>query len=102
MDVTLVPGEADREAVSMLNRTKSPVILIVNKIDLLDNREQTLPAMEFFRTLHAFEEFLPVSALDEHDVKKLRELITARLPEGPSYFPADTLQTSLRGSLPQS
>jgi GTP-binding protein Era len=89
VDATLTPGEADREAVSMLNHTESPAILIVNKIDLLENREQTLPAIEFYRALHHFEDFLPVSALDENDVTKLRELITARLPEGPSYFPAD-------------
>jgi GTP-binding protein Era len=89
VDVTLTPGEADRQAVSVLNKTTSPAILIVNKIDLLENREQTLPAMEFFRGLHNFEDFLPVSALDAGDVTKLRELITARLPEGPSYFPAD-------------
>jgi len=89
VDATNTPGEADREAVSVLNHTESPVILIVNKTDLLENREQTLPAIKFFRALHKFEDFLPVSALDEEDVTKLRELITARLPEGPSYFPAD-------------
>jgi GTP-binding protein Era len=89
VDATLTPGEADREAVSMLNHTQSPAILIVNKTDLLENREQTLPAIEFFRALHAFEDFLPVSALHEGDVSKLRDLIISRLPEGPSYFPAD-------------
>jgi GTP-binding protein Era len=89
VDVTEKPGEADREAVSVLNRSSSPAILIVNKTDLLENREQTLPAIEFFRALHNFDDFLPVSALNPDDVDKLRALITARLPEGPSYFPED-------------
>ncbi len=89
VDATEKPREADREAVSVLRHTNSPALLVVNKIDLLDNREQMLPAIEFFRGLHAFEDFLPLAAIDAGDVDRLREVITARLPEGPPYFPAD-------------
>lgn len=89
VDVSEKPREDDREAVGVLQHSQSPALLIVNKIDLLDNREQTLPAIEFFRNLHKFEDFLPVSALASEDVARLRERIVTYLPEGPSYFPAD-------------
>lgn len=89
VDVSEKPREDDREAVSVLQHSTSPALLIVNKIDLLDNREQALPALEFFRNLHKFEDFLPVSALSGADVARLRERIVSYLPEGPSYFPAD-------------
>jgi GTP-binding protein Era len=89
VDAAEKPREEDREAVSVLQHSTSPALLIVNKIDLLDNREQTLPAIEFFRNLHKFEDFLPVSALAAEDVTRLRDLIVSFLPEGPSYFPPD-------------
>lgn len=89
VDAAEKPRDDDREAVGMLQHSTSPALLIVNKIDLLDNREQTLPAIEFFRNLHKFEDFLPVSALSAEDVSRLRERVVSYLPEGPSYFPAD-------------
>lgn len=89
IDATFKPREADQEAVSVLRHSNSPAFLIVNKVDLLDNREQMLPAIEFFRDLHAWEEVLPISALAAEDVDKLRARIVAKLPEGPPYFPPD-------------
>ncbi len=89
VDATERPREADKEAVSVLRHSGSPALLIVNKIDLLENREQMLPAIEFFRELHAWEDVLPVSALQMADVDRLRAVITARLPAGPPYFPPD-------------
>ncbi len=89
IDATFKPREADQEAVSVLRHSNSPAFLIVNKVDLLDNREQMLPAIEFFRDLHDWKEVLPISALAAEDVDKLRALIIERLPEGPPYFPAD-------------
>jgi GTPase len=89
IDATDKPRESDKEAVRVLRHSNSPAFLIVNKIDVLANREQMLPAIEFFRELHKWEDVLPISALAPEDVDKLRALITSRLPEGPPYFPAD-------------
>ncbi len=88
-DATVQPGEPDRDAVSILRHVESPAILLVNKLDLLDNPEQALPVIEFYRGLHPFVDFLPISAESASDVAKLRDLIRARLPEGPQYFPSD-------------
>src|SRR5579863_2808543 len=67
VDATQKPGEEDREAASVLRHSSSPAILIVNKIDLLENREQALPVLNFFHNLHDFKEFLPISALSAED-----------------------------------
>ena len=89
VDATVRPGEQDREALRMIAQVQTPALLVVNKIDLLDNREQMLPVLDFFKDLHPFVNHLPISALQAEDVLKLRGEITACLPEGPAYFPPD-------------
>lgn len=89
VDATERPREADSEAVSVLRHGSCPAFLIVNKVDLLDNREQVLPAIEFFRGLHDWEDVLPVSAMASADITKLRDRISDKLPEGPAYFSPD-------------
>lgn len=91
VDATVSPGEADREALSVMDRVQCPSLLIVNKVDLLDTRERTLPVIDFFRGLHSFEDFLPISAFSAEDIAKLRDAVVSHLPEGPWYFPPEHL-----------
>src|SRR5271154_5657260 len=91
VDLTQRPGEADREAVGMLSHSSSPALLVANKVDLLENREQVLPVIDFFRNLHPFKDFLPICSLADADIAKLRDRIVLELPQGPAYFPPDHL-----------
>ena len=89
IDATTGPSDADRHGVDMLRHTKTPVLAVLNKTDLLERQEDLLPVIERYRQLFEFADFLPLSAIDTGQVLKLREAIVARLPEGPAYFPAD-------------
>ena len=89
VDSTAAFGKADGHAVEMVRSSGTPTLLALNKIDRLDRKDRLLPLMERYRSEHAFEEYLPISALTGEGVEPLAAAIVARLPEGPQYFPAD-------------
>ncbi len=89
VDATERFGEQDRNALRMLKDSTAPVILVLNKTDLIKQQEATLPLIEQYRQLHEFADILPVSALKTTNLDALRQAIVSRLPEGPSYFPDD-------------
>jgi len=88
-DVTSPLNEGDDHAVSVLHGIAAPSILILNKIDRLEDKRQLLPRIERYKTHHDFTAYLPVSALTGEGLEKLKEAVIGRLPEGPAYFPDD-------------
>jgi len=88
-DATVPFGPGDQEAVDLIRSARTPALLALNKIDRLTPKERLLPLIEQYRSLFAFEDFLPISALGGEGVEDLLQALIARLPEGPQYFPAD-------------
>ena len=82
---------ADAQAVHLVEKTSTPVILVLNKIDLLQDKSRLLPLIDRYRELRDFAECIPMSAVRDENLDKLREAIVSRLPEGPAYFPPDHL-----------
>jgi GTP-binding protein Era len=76
---------------SALTRTDQPVILVINKVDALDRKDELLPLIEYWRNRLAPEAVIPISALKGDNVDALLKEIIARLPEGPQYYPEDAL-----------
>jgi GTP-binding protein Era len=70
---------------------KLPVVLALNKIDLVADKEKLLEIIAGWSARHAFEAVVPVSALDGTQVDELIAAIVRALPDGPPYFPEDTL-----------
>jgi len=70
---------------------KLPVIMALNKIDLVADKEKLLEIIAGWSARHAFEAVVPVSALDGTQVEELIAAIVKTLPSGPPYFPEDTL-----------
>jgi GTPase len=66
-----------------------PAFCLLNKADLVEPKERILPMIERWRAAYPFAEILPMSATDGTNCDRLLELIVARLPEHPAYFPAD-------------
>ena len=68
--------------------TNKPVILVINKIDLI-NREQSLPLIESYSGKYDFAAIIPISAIDGTNVENLIQEAVKYLPEGPQYYPSD-------------
>ena len=66
-----------------------PVILAVNKIDLLDSKEALLPVLRALSDKHAFHQIIPVSAQKGDNIAALESAIAALLPVAPMLFPQD-------------
>ena len=73
-----------------LERVGKPVILIINKIDLVP-RGNLLPIMARYSQLRSFEQIIPVSALKGDGVDILDAELLKILPEGPKFFPEDMI-----------
>lgn len=90
VDATGKPAQQFELLQDRLGRIHGPVILIVNKIDLI-SREQLILKIGEYAKLHNFREIVPISAGKGEGVYRLDKLILPLLPEGPAYFPDDIL-----------
>lgn len=85
------PEKMERRAEELrgyLGRVTCPVVLALNKMDLLP-AGQLLPVMDWYRTLHPFAALVPVSALQGEGIDTLLAELVPLLPEGPQYYPDD-------------
>ena len=84
-------GEAEEGIIEELKKTKTPVILVINKIDKITNKEDLLPVIDVYRKLYDFAEIMPVCALKGKGTNELTSLILKYLPEGIPMYDEDTL-----------
>jgi GTP-binding protein Era len=89
VEATEQPGGGDRYIIETLSQVKTPVFLLINKMDLI-KKDALLPLMQGYGRLYNFAEIIPVSAL-RNDLGDLIGTILRRLPQGPKYFPDDQL-----------
>ncbi len=81
----------DRKVLEAVAGLAAPVVLALNKVDLVRPKSQLLPMLEAYGAAHAFAEVVPVSSLTGDGVENLRRACMERLPEGPALFPSDAL-----------
>ena len=86
LDASLRTGRGDRFVLELLDRAKAPVILALNKIDLLA-KHRLLPLMDWYRRQREFAGLVPISALSGDGVPELEGEIWDHLPEGEPLFP---------------
>lgn len=84
------PGAGEQYIVDQLMNLKTPVFLIINKIDLV-KKEQLLSIISAYSKLMNFREIIPVSAANSEGGDIILREIKKLLPEGPKYFPDDVL-----------
>jgi GTP-binding protein Era len=90
VDVSVPPGPGDRYLLSITKKLEIPVILALNKVDLVA-KPTLLPIIDRYRQEHPFVEIVPISALDGTNVGVLEELFLKHLPEGEPLYPPDYL-----------
>ncbi|ANY68604.1 GTPase Era [Paenibacillus sp. BIHB 4019] len=90
VDVADGIGGGDRFIIEQLKKVKTPIFLVLNKIDKIDP-EQLLPIITQYKDLYDFAEIIPISALQGNNVETLMDQLIRYLPEGPQYYPADQI-----------
>jgi len=89
-DASEAVGGGDRFLADALSKVKVPVVLALNKIDLIE-KPALLPVMERWSRMAAFADIVPVSALAGENVDQLADVLTRLLPEGDPLYPPDYL-----------
>ena len=82
-------GPGDRYILELLAKIKTPVILLINKIDTLP-KEELLPVIALYQP-YDFAAIIPISAYKGDGIDAVMQLIRDVLPEGPQYFPEDMI-----------
>jgi GTP-binding protein Era len=90
VDATGKFDEGDQFVLNLAKKTNVPIILLLNKIDLIP-KERLLPLIAQYKELHDFVDVIPISALKEKGLDTLLDVIIKALPEGPRYFPKDQI-----------
>lgn len=90
VDVSRPDHNAERYLVKKLKSQKNPVILALNKIDLIE-KSGILKIIEKWSTVYGFKEVVPISARLGTQVEDLIATMEKILPAGPPFFPEDTL-----------
>jgi len=83
-----VVEEKNKEMIEQMDGVEVPVILILNKVDLL-NKERLLPMIQHYSELYPFHSVMPLSALTGEGTDIVVEELLELLPMGPRYFPED-------------
>jgi GTP-binding protein Era len=83
-------GRVDEKSLEMLPppSPERPVILAINKMDLIDHRE-ALPLVDAYTEAYDFASIVPISAQKGYNLEVLLEQVTERLPLGPPFYPKD-------------
>ncbi len=83
-------GAGERHIAEQLQKTKTPVILIINKIDTV-KREEILVFIDQYRKIYDFAEIIPASALKGQNTQDVIDTIFKYLPYGPQFYDEDTV-----------
>lgn len=84
-------GAGEQHIIEMLKNTKTPVILVINKLDTLSERDQMLTYIDTYSKVYDFAEIVPASALRGQNTDLIIDLIFQYLPEGPMFYDVDTI-----------
>lgn len=83
--------DEDDFVLQQLERARCPVILAINKIDLLDNKNDLLPYIQRAAESGRYADIVPLSALNRNNLDQLEVCIEEKLPEGIHFFPEDQI-----------
>jgi len=92
-DKSFDPGEGNQLILDKLAQLKCPVVLGINKVDLLTDKAALLPLIDHYTRLGQgkFREIVPIAAKNSDGLDRLENAIVACLPEGPALFPEEML-----------
>lgn len=89
VDAEKKPGEPERALLASLRASKAPVILVINKIDLFDDKEKLIPVIAEYASLYDFKTVIPISAINNDGIDIILDTLSEYTVPGPHYFPDD-------------
>jgi len=98
-DASVSTGNGDRFVLDLVKQSEKPALLLLNKIDKLEDKASLLPLIDWYRTQYEWREVIPISALKEEMTGELVESCLRQLPEGEPIFSADELTDQTLRSL---
>lgn len=90
VDASVSFGGGESFILEKLRKVKTPVFLLLNKIDLLE-KPRLLPLIDFYRNRGDWQAIVPISALKGENIESLLDDTLRILPEGPRYYPEDAV-----------
>jgi GTP-binding protein Era len=90
-DASVSTGNGDRFVLDLVKRSEKPALLLLNKIDKLEDKSALLPLMDWYRNEHEWREIIPISALKDQMTGVLIDSFLRHLPEGEPIFSEDEL-----------
>jgi GTP-binding protein Era len=90
-DASVSTGNGDRFVLDLVKRSEKPSLLLLNKIDKLEDKSALLPLMDWYRNEHEWPEIIPISALKNEMTDMLIDASLRHLPEGEPIFSEDEL-----------
>ena len=90
-DASVSTGNGDRFVLDLVKRSEKPALLLLNKIDKLEDKSKLLPLIDWYRKEYEWREVIPISALKEQMTDVVVENCLRHLPEGDPIFSEDEL-----------
>jgi GTP-binding protein Era len=90
-DASVSTGNGDRFVLDLVKRSEKPALLLLNKIDKLEDKSALLPLMDWYGNEYEWREVIPISALKDEMTDVLVESCLRHLPEGEAIFAEDEL-----------
>lgn len=91
VEPTTFIGAGEQHIAKQLKKAKTPVILVINKIDTVKNQDDVLSFIAAYKDVCDFAEIVPLSALKGRNTELLTKLIFQYLPYGPQFYDEDTV-----------
>ena len=83
--------DEDEMVLQTIKQQRAPVILVVNKIDFIKEKDTLLPYLQELSDKHNFDQIIPLSAKTGSNLERLEQIIESYLPESPYFYPEDQI-----------
>lgn len=90
VEPTAFIGAGEKHIAEQLGKVKTPVVLVINKVDMV-KKEEILGFIDAYRKIYDFAEIVPVSARNGDNTEELVKVILKYLPYGPQFYDEDTV-----------
>lgn len=84
-------GPAEQELIARIKQLGAPAVLVINKIDTVEEKEKLLEIMAVYGQAYTWDAIVPISAQNGEGVEELLSVLSGWIPEGPQLFPVDMI-----------